>query len=67
MGCQAFLTGEVKHHQFLQAQAMGMVLLDGSHYATEALALPALAQALHRALPELEVLLAGSYQGEILG
>lgn len=67
VGCQAFLTGEVKHHQFLQAQAMGMVLLDGSHYATEALALPALAQALHRALPELEVLLAGSYQGEILG
>ena len=35
MGAQAYLTGEVKHHEILDACARGLMLLDGGHYATE--------------------------------
>ncbi|MEG1942456.1 MAG: Nif3-like dinuclear metal center hexameric protein, partial [Angelakisella sp.] len=35
---QAFVTADVKHHQFLEAARRGITLYDGGHYATEAIA-----------------------------
>jgi dinuclear metal center YbgI/SA1388 family protein len=34
-GADALLTGEVKHHQFLEAAAMNLLLVEAGHYATE--------------------------------
>lgn len=35
MGMDAYVTADVKHHEFLAAKALGMTLLDAGHYATE--------------------------------
>ncbi|MBQ0083951.1 MAG: Nif3-like dinuclear metal center hexameric protein [Clostridiales bacterium] len=35
IGCDAFVTSEVKHHVFLEAYAKGMSLFDCGHFATE--------------------------------
>ena len=34
-GCQAFVTGDVKHDQLLEATRLGLTLLDAGHYGTE--------------------------------
>lgn len=54
-GCQAYLTGEVRRHEYLEAERMGLLLLDGGHFATENIAMPVLREQLAKALPEVEV------------
>ena len=44
LGAQAFLTGEVRHHNALEAAMNGFALLDGGHYGTEAPLVPYLAE-----------------------
>jgi dinuclear metal center YbgI/SA1388 family protein len=34
-GADALVTGEAKHHHFLEAQARGLLLVEAGHYATE--------------------------------
>ena len=41
-GADAFLSGEVKHHEILDAVARGLTVYDGGHHATEQPAMPAL-------------------------
>ncbi len=41
-GADAFLSGEVKHHEVLDAVARGLTICDGGHHATEQPAMPAL-------------------------
>ena len=55
LGAQAFVTGDVKHHQLLAAQDLGMTLIDAGHYATEAAVLPALLEKLRAALPGADI------------
>ena len=43
LGAQAYLTGEVRHHNALAAIGTGFVLYQGGHYGTEALMVPPLA------------------------
>ena len=54
-GCQAYLTGEVRRHEYLEAERRGLLLLDGGHFATENVAMPVLREQLAKALPEVEV------------
>lgn len=54
MGAQAYLTGEVKHHNALSAAGTGFVLYQGGHFGTENPLVPALAQALQNHLNELQ-------------
>ena len=46
LGAEAFLSGEIKHHEALGCVAAGMVALEAGHYATEAPGIFALADAL---------------------
>ena len=46
LGAQAYLTGEVRHHNALAAIGTGFVLYQGGHYGTEALLVPLLAKGL---------------------
>lgn len=34
-GCDAYITGEAKHHEFLDAKAMGITLIAAGHFETE--------------------------------
>lgn len=36
-GCQAFITGDVKHHQALWAKEAGLAVIDAGHYGTESI------------------------------
>jgi len=39
-GCDCLITGDVKHHDALQAQALGLAIIDVTHAATETAAAP---------------------------
>ena len=54
MGAQAYLTGEVKHHNALAAAGSGYVLYQGGHYGTENPLIQELAKALQNHLNELQ-------------
>ena len=45
-GAQALVTGDVKLSVFLEAERIGMTLIDAGHYETEVIALPYLAEKL---------------------
>lgn len=34
-GCDAYITGEAKHHEFLEAKALGITLIEAGHFETE--------------------------------
>ena len=64
MGCDTFLTSDLKHDLYLEARTLGINLLDAGHYSTEAVVCPTLVQWVQEAFPALEVLLA-QRQGEV--
>lgn len=63
LGCAAYITGDVRHHEFLAARQLGLLLMDAGHYATENIAMPQLAARLAEMLPEAEVILAANAKG----
>ncbi|MBI4831924.1 MAG: Nif3-like dinuclear metal center hexameric protein [Candidatus Lindowbacteria bacterium] len=52
-----FVTGEVNYHKMLTADAFGLCVVEAGHGATERIVLPALAENLHRRIPEVEIIL----------
>ena len=59
-GCDTYITADIKHSQFLAAAELGINLIDGDHFGTEAPVIPVLAERLRRELPEIEFIVAGS-------
>ena len=56
-GCQVLITGDVKHHEALEAAEMGMAIIDAGHYGTEKFFIGNMAEQLReRAGSELTVL-----------
>lgn len=53
-GCDALVTGEVRHHEGVEAAESGMCILDAGHYHTEQPGVEALAKLLSGALPDAE-------------
>ena len=45
-GADAFVTADCRHHAFLDAEELGMTLIDAGHFATEAVVLPRLRELL---------------------
>ena len=54
-GCDTFLTADVKHDVFLDAQELGINLLDAGHFATEDVVIEPLVHALRVRFPELKI------------
>lgn len=52
-GCEAFVTGEAKHHELLAAKELGVTLIAAGHYSTEVVAMAPLAARLRTAFPEV--------------
>lgn len=61
-GCDAYITADVKHHQFLWAGELGIALVDAGHFSTENVVVPVLAGWLRERFPALEVKIAASYK-----
>ena len=59
-GCDAYITADVKHHQFLMADELGIALVDAGHFSTENVVVPVLAGWLRGRFPALEVKIAAS-------
>ena len=57
LGCDCYITGDVRHHEFLEARRRGILLMDAGHHATENIAMAQLRGQLEEALPGVEVLL----------
>ena len=55
-GCDTFVTGDVKYHEFLDACARGLNVVDAGHFKTEDPVCEVLAEKLRSRFPELEVL-----------
>ena len=53
-GCDAFLTGEIRHHVALALADRGITVFECGHFATEEPGMEVLAVALQKALPALE-------------
>ena len=51
----AFVTGEVRHHQWLEANALGVTVIEAGHYATEVLIVDTLCGWLQDICPELRI------------
>lgn len=54
-GCDTFVTSDVKYDGFLNAKALGLNLIDAGHFPTENVVIPALAELLKRAFPDVDV------------
>lgn len=55
-GCQALITGDVKHSDFIAAENAGFCLIDAGHYYTENVFHRALANKLAEQFPELVIM-----------
>ena len=55
MGCDTFVTSDVKYNVFLDAKAMGVNLIDAGHYPTENVVCSVLEKWLRSGFPGLEI------------
>lgn len=53
-GCDTYVTADLKYHDFLLAQELGLNLIDGDHFCTENPVLSVLQLQLQEAFPEVE-------------
>lgn len=54
LGCDTFVTADVKHNGFLDAREMGLNLIDAGHYSTENVVVPVLERMVNERYPEIE-------------
>lgn len=55
LGCDALITGDAGHHDFLDAEEMGLTLIAAGHYETETIIAPVLRDKILKAFPALDV------------
>ncbi len=58
LGLDAFISSEIKHHEFLEAERIGLTLIDAGHYETEVIAMEYLKKKLEARFPQTEFILA---------
>lgn len=57
LGCDTVLTGEIKHHQWIDGTELGINLIEGGHFPTENVVASVLAEMLRREYPDMDVCL----------
>lgn len=57
LGADAFLTGEAKHHEYLEAEATGIPMMVAGHFFTESIAMAPLAKKLAGKFTDTEFIL----------
>lgn len=56
-GCDTFVTSDVKYHEFLEAKALELNLIDAGHFPTENVVCPVLRDWLSRRFPQVSVVI----------
>lgn len=64
MGCDTFVTADMKHDLYLEAKYLGINIIDAGHYSTEAVVCPVLARWIKEAFPRISVQISAE-QGEV--
>ena len=54
-GCDTLVTGEIRHHQWLEGRELGLNLIEADHYCTEAIVLPVLAKMVSDGFSDLDI------------
>ena len=57
LGCDTLVTADIKYHEFLNAKALGINLIDGDHFCTENVVVPILADLLRKNYPEVDIII----------
>ena len=57
MGCDTFVTSDVKYDTFLDAKRMGINIIDADHFCTENVVIPVLERWLKAEFPEIELII----------
>lgn len=65
LGCDAFVTADVKYNAFADAAALGVTLVDAGHFETENPVCAVLAEKLRTAFPNLTVFVSESHEDPI--
>ncbi|WP_347129340.1 Nif3-like dinuclear metal center hexameric protein, partial [Neglectibacter timonensis] len=61
-GADAFVTGELKHHEALEAAVRGITAVEAGHYETERPVVPFLAAYLQKKFPNVEFICSSAEQ-----
>lgn len=56
LGCDAYITGDIKHDRWYAAEFFNLCLFDCSHYGTEKIVAEQFAEELKKQLPQVEIL-----------
>lgn len=64
MGCDTFVTADMKHDLYLEGKYLGINIIDAGHYSTEAVVCPVLAGWVQEAFPDISVQISAE-QGEV--
>ena len=55
VGAEVLVTGDIEHHEGLDAMAQGLMIIDAGHYGIEKIFVPYMTEYLKREFPRLEV------------
>lgn len=64
-GCDAFVTADLKYNHFLDAQALGLTVIDAGHFPTEDVVCPVLVRYLGKRFPGVEIKKSSSHREAI--
>jgi len=62
LGCDTFITADVKYDVFLEAKERGINLIDGDHFCTENVVIDPLLKLLRKRFPELDVIVSKKHR-----
>ena len=62
LGCDTFVTADVKYNQFRTAFDLGVNLIDAGHFHTENPTMPIVAEKLRKAFPDVEVIFSTNHR-----
>jgi len=57
IGCDTYVTADLKHGMFIEAAELGINLIDAGHHSTEAVVVPRIAEMLRAGFPDIDVIL----------
>ena len=54
-GAEVLITGDIEHHEGLDAVAQGLAIIDAGHYGLEKIFVPYMIEYIHREFPQIDV------------
>jgi len=61
MGCDTYVTADIKYDQFLLARELGINLIDADHFCTENVIVPRLEELINSAFPEVRTVISSRH------